>query len=72
MSSYLDELFSLAGRVALVTGGSSGIGREIAAALGGAGARVVIAARREAVLSDAVADLAARRCAGGRGGDGRR
>lgn len=45
MAGYLDELFSLAGRTALVTGGSSGIGWAIAHALGRAGADVVIAAR---------------------------
>ncbi|HEX8628445.1 MAG TPA: SDR family NAD(P)-dependent oxidoreductase, partial [Catenuloplanes sp.] len=59
MSSYLTGLFSLAGRVALVTGGSSGIGRAIAVALGGAGARVVVAARGEAALADTVAHLTA-------------
>ncbi|KIF76705.1 dehydrogenase, partial [Streptomyces sp. 150FB] len=50
MSAYLDGLFSLAGRTALVTGGSSGIGRAVAQALGGAGASLVLLARDEARL----------------------
>jgi gluconate 5-dehydrogenase len=44
------KLFSLHGRTALVTGGNSGIGAAMAYALGLAGARLVLAARREAEL----------------------
>ncbi|WP_211247669.1 SDR family NAD(P)-dependent oxidoreductase [Cryptosporangium arvum] len=53
------ELFSLAGRVALVTGGSSGIGRAMASALVRAGARVVVTARGQEALDTTVAELGA-------------
>lgn len=52
------NLFSLEGRIALVTGGNAGIGLAIARALGRGGAHVVLAARREGALRDAVASLA--------------
>jgi NAD(P)-dependent dehydrogenase (short-subunit alcohol dehydrogenase family) len=63
MASYLDQLFSVQNRVVVVTGGSSGIGRGIALALGNAGARVVLVARDPVNLADAVAHLEADRCA---------
>lgn len=47
----------LAGKVAIVTGGSEGIGRGIAEALGGAGAKVVVASRREEVVTSAAKEL---------------
>lgn len=62
MASYLDELFTLRERVAVITGGSSGIGRGIALALGRAGASVVVIARDPANLKNAVAELEAAGC----------
>jgi NAD(P)-dependent dehydrogenase (short-subunit alcohol dehydrogenase family) len=56
-SRYLQRLFGLAGQTAVVTGGSSGIGREMAAALGQAGSRVILLARRQEPLDEAVAGL---------------
>ena len=51
--------FSLAGKVALVTGATSGIGRRQAFALAQAGAAVVLVGRREAQLQEAVAEIEA-------------
>jgi len=44
---HVNELFNLSGKVAIVTGGSRGIGKEIAIGLGEAGAKITITARRE-------------------------
>jgi Dehydrogenases with different specificities (related to short-chain alcohol dehydrogenases) len=55
---YLTGLFGLTGRVALVTGGSSGIGYGMAEAIGRAGARLVLVARDTAKLDEAVERLA--------------
>lgn len=54
------DLFSLDGRAALITGGSRGLGLEIAEGLGEAGARVAIVARRREWLDDAEQALRAR------------
>ncbi len=50
---HVRELFDLRGKVALVTGGSRGLGLEIAEGLGEAGATVIITARREQWLGPA-------------------
>lgn len=55
-----DHVFSLAGQLALVTGGGTGIGLEIARCMVQAGATVVITGRRQAVLQAATADLGER------------
>ena len=55
----------LSGQVALVTGASRGIGREIALALGASGAKVACVARNAAKLSEVVAQIKA---AGGEAG----
>jgi NAD(P)-dependent dehydrogenase (short-subunit alcohol dehydrogenase family) len=58
-AGFLDDLFSLAGRVAVVTGGSSGIGLGMASALARAGAWVVLIARDPSRLDAAVSGLRA-------------
>lgn len=57
MSAGVLDRFSLAGRTALVTGSSSGIGHTLAAGLAGAGARVVLNGRDAAKLEATVAKL---------------
>lgn len=51
------ELFDLTGKVALVTGGSRGLGLQMAAALGEMGAKVAITARKQGELDEAEAQL---------------
>ena len=55
----MNDLFSLAGRTALITGGSRGIGRMIAAGFLKAGARVYISARKAAACDATAAELSA-------------
>lgn len=57
MMTYLDHLFGLAGKTALVTGGASGIGRMCAEALVRAGARVMIASRKGQACEAVAAEL---------------
>ena len=55
----MQDLFSLAGRTALITGGSRGIGRMIAAGFLQAGASVYISARKAAACDATAAEMSA-------------
>jgi NAD(P)-dependent dehydrogenase (short-subunit alcohol dehydrogenase family) len=55
----LSSIFDLTGKVALVTGASSGLGRHMALTLARAGARVALAARRVDRLEELAAEIAA-------------
>lgn len=57
----IQQLFDLTGKTALVTGGSRGLGLQIAEALGEQGARIVLSSRKQADLDRAVAHLGQRR-----------
>ena len=54
----LKELFDLTGKIALITGGSRGLGLQIAEGLGEYGAVVVLTARKQNELDEARAILA--------------
>ena len=60
MTAHINELFDLSGRVAIVTGGSRGLGKEMAEGLAEAGASLMLCARREEWLTPAVAELRGR------------
>lgn len=55
----VSQLFDLTGRTALITGGSRGLGLQLAHALGEAGAKVMLSARKAGELEEAVAELQA-------------
>ncbi|HMN21123.1 MAG TPA: SDR family oxidoreductase [Ottowia sp.] len=59
MTRTVQQLFDLSGKSALITGGSRGLGLQMAHALGEAGARVMLSARKEDELEQAVAELQA-------------
>jgi NAD(P)-dependent dehydrogenase (short-subunit alcohol dehydrogenase family) len=60
MTRTVQQLFDLSGRIALVTGGSRGLGLQVAESLGEAGAKVMLTARKAAELEEAVAHLQSR------------
>ncbi|MEO8855953.1 MAG: SDR family oxidoreductase [Burkholderiaceae bacterium] len=59
MARTVQQLFDLTGKTALVTGGSRGLGLQMAHALGEAGARLMLSSRKAEDLEVAVADLQA-------------
>jgi gluconate 5-dehydrogenase len=54
---HIKELFDLTGRVAIVTGGSTGLGKQMAEALAEAGAKLVLCARNKERCDLAAAEL---------------
>ncbi len=59
MTRSIQELFNLQGKTALVTGGSRGLGLQMAQALGEAGARIMLSSRKAADLEESAAHLQA-------------
>ena len=57
MAKHIRELFDLTGKTAIVTGGSRGIGAEMAEGLAEAGANLMLCARRAEWLDETVADF---------------
>src|SRR5688572_3262292 len=60
MSKNVKELFDLTGKTAIVTGGSRGIGKEMAQGLAEAGANLMLCARRQEWLDETVNEFAKR------------
>jgi len=59
MARTIQQLFDLKGKTALVTGGSRGLGLQMAHALGEAGARIMLSSRKAEDLEQAAAELQA-------------
>ncbi|MBK6613084.1 SDR family oxidoreductase [Ottowia sp.] len=59
MTRTVQQLFDLSGKTALITGGSRGLGLQMAHALGEAGARVMLSSRKAEDLEQAAAELQA-------------
>jgi gluconate 5-dehydrogenase len=59
MTRTVSQLFDLKGKTALVTGGSRGLGLQMAHALGEAGARIMLTSRKAGGLEEATAELQA-------------
>ena len=57
MTRSIQQLFDLTGKTALVTGGSRGLGLQMAQALGEAGARIMLSSRKASDLEEATAAL---------------
>jgi len=62
--SYLEKIFGVAGKTALVTGGATGVGRMMATALVKGGAHVLIASRKGATCEAVAAELNALEASG--------
>jgi gluconate 5-dehydrogenase len=60
MSTPIQQLFNLEGQTALVTGGSRGLGLQIAESLGEAGAKILLSSRKAGDLEEAAAYLQAK------------
>ena len=60
MSTSVQKLFDLGGKTAVITGGSRGLGLQIAESLGEAGARILLSSRKAADLEEAAAHLKAK------------
>src|SRR5215510_6177252 len=60
MTTHIKDLFDLSNKVAIVTGGSRGLGKEMAEGLAEAGASLMICSRRDEWLTPTVAEFRGR------------